>query len=93
MRWIIVLASILIFVLVFLSGCVRPYIEGGLMIHDRSAARPEVNMPASDLGYAEIGMSQNGWDLYIRHTSSVSAVEQGYGINSIGVSKRIYLIE
>jgi len=78
-------------ILVLLSGCARPYIEGGLMIHDRSAARPEVNMPASDLGYAEIGVSRNGWDLFVRHTSSVSAVEYGHGINSIGISKRIYL--
>jgi len=88
MKRIIVLVSIL----VFLSGCVRPYIEGGLMIHDRKAARPEVSMPASDLGYAEIGVSRNGWDLFVQHLSTPSSFEEeGRGINSIGVSKRIYL--
>jgi len=89
MKRIIVLVSVLI----FLSGCVRPYVEGGLMVHSQSAARPEVNMPASDLGYAEIGVSRSGWDLFVQHLSTPSSFkEKGHGINSIGISKRVYLI-
>lgn len=73
------------------SCTAKPYLEGGLMIHNRKAAYPEVRFPSRNLGYIEGGIKYKGFDLFMRHTSDPTTTdEQGHGINSIGISRRVY---
>ena len=77
----------------FLFSCSpRPYVEGGLMFHSQELAEPEVHFSSCSLGYAEAGIEQRGWSLFFRHLSDPSNLQEGgYGINSLGLSKRVYL--
>ena len=83
--------KLIVITCLLLTGCVRPYIQGGISIYDSSLAKPEVCFNADILGHVEAGVEYNGFDLYVRHTSAIDGPrEGGGGINEIGVSKRIY---
>lgn len=90
----------LLIVLLLCSACalhgqkVQPYLEGGLSVHDQAAAYPEEQWPEPVLGYVQAGVERNGWSVYIEHESCPGTTsEKGWGRNSVGVSKRLYLFE
>ena len=71
------------------------YFEAGFSIHDASKDNPEVlldeNLSSIGLGYTFKLDDNDYFEVYIRHTSSLLRIEQGNGLNQIGIQVRSYL--
>lgn len=89
---ILILIIFCSFICMSYSCTIKPYIEGGLSVYSQDWAEPDLRFKDPVLGYAELGLEKNDWELYIKHTSCpTTSSESGYGINEIGISKKVYL--
>jgi hypothetical protein len=67
------------------------YVEVGASYHDERTARPEVNLQ-TPLASFELGyQNSDDWSVGFKHTLSIPQIEDGYGINELFISKRIWV--
>lgn len=65
------------------------YIEAGASVHGIATDAPEISPTLlNPLGMVEIGRSAGAVSVYVRHTSSIPAVEEGIGLNEAGIKIR-----
>jgi len=66
------------------------YVEGGLSVHSIKFDAPEIKFDRL-LGNFGLGYTfKNNVEVYIRHTSGIKTVEDGYGLNQLGINYRKY---
>jgi len=64
------------------------YIDVGLAMHSNAYDGPEVRL-SNPLGTVEAGIQSGRYKVYFEHISGLSTVEEGAGLNMIGIKVRI----
>lgn len=65
------------------------YVETGVAVHSVGADAPEISPTLRNpIGTVEIGRSVEALSIYARHMSSITAREEGTGLNEAGVKIR-----
>lgn len=79
-------------VLAFSAVQAQTYVELGASMHQEGWARPEIRLEAplftGEVGYTFRPILGGEPSVYVRHISSITERENGYGISGVGIKTR-----